>query len=212
MKPNPTTYLAIATWILKQMESRHVLSMDRDNILGEGLLRIVKCAKKWDGKRAKFATYAFKSARRTMLTAARVERNYRAAQPKFASRLCRANRLKMFSELPRAVALGYSPQFARDDPTVPDADRREFFKKVINCVLANEKPRIRRLLSLRYGLDGGEGDLEISEVARRMGLSRERVRQLEVRVMINIRKRLERGDIREAANDMLLELGLNPMD
>ena len=49
--------------------------------------------------------------------------------------------------------------------------------------------RDRQVLSLRFGLDG-EVALTLRETSLRLGISRERVRQIEIRALARLRKRI----------------------
>ena len=48
-------------------------------------------------------------------------------------------------------------------------------------------PRMRRVLSLRFGLDG-ESPQTLEEVGTQLGITRERVRQLETRALRELRQ------------------------
>lgn len=59
----------------------------------------------------------------------------------------------------------------------------------LRAALATLERRDREVLTLRYGLDGGE-PRTYAEVAGRLGLSRERVRQLELRALHRLRQQV----------------------
>ena len=64
---------------------------------------------------------------------------------------------------------------------------REFLRNDINELLLKLTPQQREALSLRFGLvDGNE--LSLAQVGQRMGVSRERVRQLEQQAIIALKK------------------------
>jgi RNA polymerase primary sigma factor len=52
--------------------------------------------------------------------------------------------------------------------------------------LEHLNPRMRRVLSLRFGLDGGHPQT-LEEVGTQLGITRERVRQLETRALRELR-------------------------
>ena len=56
----------------------------------------------------------------------------------------------------------------------------------------------RRILELRYGLDGGQ-PRTLSQVAGELGVSRERVRRLETRTLLELAARPELRSLRAAA-------------
>jgi RNA polymerase sigma factor (sigma-70 family) len=53
--------------------------------------------------------------------------------------------------------------------------------------LAGLDQKSRRVIELRFGLGGGEG-LTLNSVAEMMGVSRERVRQIEAQALAKMRK------------------------
>jgi RNA polymerase primary sigma factor len=55
------------------------------------------------------------------------------------------------------------------------------------------------VLKLRYGLDGAEGPTSLEEIGRRLGLTRERVRQIEGRALERLAMHREVGGLRPAA-------------
>lgn len=75
-----------------------------------------------------------------------------------------------------------------DEAPLPDfyADR-EFLRNDINELLLKLTPQQREALSLRFGLVDGK-ELTLTQVGQRMGVSRERVRQLELQAISALRK------------------------
>ena len=69
-----------------------------------------------------------------------------------------------------------------------DLLRREAIE-LVTRTLARLRPQERRVLEYRYGLRAGNG-LVLSEVGRRMSVSRERVRQIEVQAIRRMRRLL----------------------
>jgi RNA polymerase sigma factor (sigma-70 family) len=69
-----------------------------------------------------------------------------------------------------------------------DLLRREAIE-LVTRTLARLRPQERRVLEYRYGLRAGNG-LVLSEVGRRMSVSRERVRQIEVQAIRRLRQLL----------------------
>jgi len=62
----------------------------------------------------------------------------------------------------------------------------------VQALLANLEPRERRILELRYGLDGHEGPPRtFKEIGQAVGLTRERVRQLEKKALAALKDALE---------------------
>jgi DNA-directed RNA polymerase sigma subunit (sigma70/sigma32) len=75
----------------------------------------------------------------------------------------------------------------RETPPVEGIVVRQLLKAhVRNAVLAHLEPRDQEVLCARFGLDGNEGQT-LEEVAEVLGITRERVRQLERRALQQLR-------------------------
>jgi RNA polymerase primary sigma factor len=68
---------------------------------------------------------------------------------------------------------------AGDDPLPDEVTERRLQKEALGKALESLTERDRRVLELRYGL-GGEEPHTLEHIGRRLGLTRERVRQIEV--------------------------------
>ncbi len=213
-KADPAKHLRFVFFLFKRLEGRHTPWVDRDNVIGQGVAELVRCAAKWDGGHqsgAKFVTYARKSVGGALMSAMRRERNFRHSRAKTSTKRVGGRRLWMFSECPGAVSRGTAVEFAYRDTSAADAERQNFLRLLINEVLADETPAARLVIALRYGADS-RGPLTIKETADVMGRSRERIRQVEARAMNKIVYRLGKADAKELVNDSLIELGLNTME
>lgn len=76
-----------------------------------------------------------------------------------------------------------------EDHETPDPEEiaaQLLLRRDLDELLEELPPREMRVLQLRYGLDGGD-PMTLKEVGRRMGITRERVRQLESQAMSRIR-------------------------
>lgn len=87
---------------------------------------------------------------------------------------------------------------AGDTPDVHDQAEHVELSAALEQALEQLDPRSARVLRLRFGLDGG-GDKTLEEVAQRYGLTRERIRQIEVDALRKLRgipnlKELLRGE------------------
>jgi RNA polymerase primary sigma factor len=81
----------------------------------------------------------------------------------------------------------------------PDAEAAEGLgRKELADALAELKPRMRRVLEMRFGLNGDQASMTLEEVGEELGITRERVRQLESRAL---------RELRTAAPDLELYLG-----
>ena len=73
------------------------------------------------------------------------------------------------------------------DP-VEDVNLRQL-RSLLSGVVASLDPRERQIVEGRFGLHG-ESPLTLQQIGERMGLSRERVRQLETRALRNLREKV----------------------
>lgn len=71
---------------------------------------------------------------------------------------------------------------------VEEAFRQQRIQELVDAALTILKPQEREVLELRYGLDGDGRPLTRREVANMYGVSTERVRQIEVRGKLYMRK------------------------
>lgn len=92
--------------------------------------------------------------------------------------------------------------FIEDSKAVPPDDTATYnlLREKISEVLNDLPPREVRILQLRYGLlDGQKRTLE--EVGQKMGVTRERVRQLETQALIRLRHRSIKSKLRDYLGD-----------
>ena len=71
-------------------------------------------------------------------------------------------------------------------PFADDIANRDARVHVVKTMLGVLDDRERRIVELRYGLDGG-GPRDLAEVGKEIGVTRERVRQIEARVLSKLR-------------------------
>jgi RNA polymerase primary sigma factor len=65
---------------------------------------------------------------------------------------------------------------------------REFNKERVLNLLDHMNPRERKILDMRFGLDGQKKQYTLAEVAKKMKVSRERIRQIEEAALKKLRK------------------------
>ena len=71
-------------------------------------------------------------------------------------------------------------------------------KETLRKILASLAPRERRVLELRYGLDG-QHPRTLDEVGRTFNVTRERIRQIENQSLKKLRALAEAAKLREVA-------------
>lgn len=96
-------------------------------------------------------------------------------------------------------------QFLADDSIPDPAETADANQKLIALWdgLYALSDRDRRVLELRYGL-GGEDPKTLDDIGRRMGLTRERIRQIEVESLAKLERMYEMQGLREDANHNLI--------
>jgi RNA polymerase primary sigma factor len=68
--------------------------------------------------------------------------------------------------------------------------------KVIQKLMADLPPRERVILEYRFGFDGGKGTT-LEEAGQRFGITRERIRQIQAKLLKQLRRSIERLEDRE---------------
>ena len=86
-----------------------------------------------------------------------------------------------------------------DLPHVEPTDRLRLMEQAAAHAAAALPEILRTVVTLRYGLADGK-PLTLEEVDRRVGLSRQRVAQLKAQAVARLRKTLDRGRNRAAAD------------
>jgi RNA polymerase primary sigma factor len=72
-------------------------------------------------------------------------------------------------------------------------------EETLHRALAELPDRERQVLKLRYGLDGDQDPKSLEEIGRLLGLTRERVRQIESRALGQLATQREIEALHEAA-------------
>lgn len=76
---------------------------------------------------------------------------------------------------------------------IENDERREFLSHLISQL---KDPRQQRVLMLRFGLDGSGEYRTLEEVGERYGVTRERIRQIEMKGLAKLRKIMLKNNIK----------------
>jgi RNA polymerase primary sigma factor len=168
-----------------------------EELVGEGRLGLVLAAERFDRKReTRFTTYAIWWVRKRILRALDDSRTMIHVPDGQRRRLRRSPD----AVLPREISLDATPRYADARPlaeripdlSTPDPEdnllRLERLARLggaLDVLTAKE----RAVLELRFGLDDAPV-LSLKDAGERLGMSRERVRQIESQAMERLRKRL----------------------
>lgn len=98
-----------------------------------------------------------------------------------------------FSELEMSYEQVMSTLADHETGYIPDLDGFEL-PDAVKASLSELTPQQRRVVELRYGIGGDE--MTLAEVGSELGLSRERVRQIESKAMRTLRCRVDRPGAR----------------
>jgi RNA polymerase primary sigma factor len=88
---------------------------------------------------------------------------------------------------------------ANDEATVEEEVEVSLQEETLHRALADLPEREREVLRLRYGLDGETDPHSLEAIGRELGLTRERVRQIEANALERLALRREIGALRTAA-------------
>jgi RNA polymerase primary sigma factor len=89
--------------------------------------------------------------------------------------------------------------FASEDRRPDEQVEVQLTEKALRSAVAELPEREQRIVRLRYGLDGDEDPKSLEEIGRIMGITRERVRQLEAEALRRLAERREIAAIKSAA-------------
>ena len=141
-----------------------------EDLVAEGALGLLEASDRFDPAHGtRFITFATWWIRKRILLALdrRSGRTRRGSPPRVVPLEADTGRLGLLERLP--------------DPAAPDAERTFLRKELlaeVHRALRRLRPREREILRLRFGLDGEE-PRSLVEAATVVGVSRERIRQIE---------------------------------
>src|SRR5213593_1430313 len=88
--------------------------------------------------------------------------------------------------------------FASTEPTPDEQVELELTEKALRSAVAQLGEREQQILNLRYGLEGTEDPKSLEEIGRILGITRERVRQLEAEALRRLAERREIAALKAA--------------
>jgi RNA polymerase primary sigma factor len=181
-----SSHLAYIVHIAKKFRGRGVPFED---LIAEGCVGLLKAIRGYRGESGnRFMTYASFWVRKEILSAV-AEQPHEIRVPDYARRHGQVATRPFRLDLPRDAEddLRLADRLPHPDPLPAEAIfESEQILEVRRQVLALA-PRERIVIVCRYGLDG-QPPQTLVEVARRLGVSKERVRQIEVKALENLRR------------------------
>ncbi|MGH3003972.1 MAG: sigma-70 family RNA polymerase sigma factor [Gaiellaceae bacterium] len=85
----------------------------------------------------------------------------------------------------------YGDLFASDEKTPDEQVELDLNEQALHAAVADLPEREREILQLRFGLSGGNDPKSLEEIGRILGITRERVRQLEAEALRRLAERRE---------------------
>jgi RNA polymerase primary sigma factor len=95
-------------------------------------------------------------------------------------------------------SMAYGDLFASPEATPDEQVEVQLTEDALYAAIAELSDRDQRILRLRYGLDGTEEPKSLEEIGRILGITRERVRQLEAEALRRLAERRELAAIKAA--------------
>jgi RNA polymerase primary sigma factor len=93
----------------------------------------------------------------------------------------------------------YGELFAGDDPSPEEALTVSLAQDTLREAISELPAREREVVQLRYGLNGGGDPQSLDTIGKRLGLTRERVRQIEADALERLSMQREIVALRNAA-------------
>jgi len=94
--------------------------------------------------------------------------------------------------------VAFGDLFASEERTPDEQVEIDLTEQALRAAVAELSDREQRILTLRYGLDGREDPKSLEEIGRILGITRERVRQLEGEALRRLAERREIASLRAA--------------
>lgn len=158
--------LRLVVSVAKQYVTPHVSLFD---LISDGNISLIKAVEKFDFSRGnKFSTYATWA----------IKKNYART---FSTHLRQQDRFRTCQDELLGVQAGY-----RADPLLCESIQSEY-KSAVSSILARLDEREQAVIEQRFGLSTIREPRTLKEIGENLGVSKERIRQIEARAMKKLR-------------------------
>ena len=167
--------------------------MDFEDIVSSGTIGLLKAIEMFDPEKGGFSQYASAYINKYIRMALD---SYRGIHTKRYDRMTREERSSLVMEsLNEKVGDGdteFADSLVSDEASPSEAVEKASSIDAVRDAIDNAlDSREKFVVRARYGLDGN-GVLTLREIAEKLGMTHERVRQIEVSALTKLRERLER--------------------
>ena len=179
--------------VLKVANDYKWFGMDFEDIVSSGTIGLLKAIEMFDPERGGFSACASIYINKYIRMALD---SYRGIHTKRYNRMTREERSSLVMEsLNEKVGDGnteFADSLASDEVSPSEAVEKASSIDAVRDAIDNAlDSREQFIIRSRYGLDGN-GVLTLREIAEKLGMTHERVRQIEVSALTKLRERLER--------------------
>ena len=179
--------------VLKVANDYKWFGMDFEDIVSNGTIGLLKAIDKFDPEKGAFSACASAYINKYIRMALD---SYRGIHTKRYDRMTEEERSSCIVEsLNEKVGDGeteFAESLASDEASPSEAvEKASSIKAMHDAIDSALDSREQYIVLKRYGLDGNEV-LTLREIAERLGMTHERVRQIEVTALTKLRERLER--------------------
>lgn len=174
--PRPADHLGLLRSIAWRYRDR---GLDRDQLISAGYLALHGACLRYDPRRhAEFSTYATRAIRNAMMHAIATENHLFPYARRHGAVVCSLDH----------DPVGTHPEWGRPSLALERAETAAQVQRALRMI----RPRDREVMRLRFGLDPGMGPQTLEQIAWGLGITKERVRQLECRAMRRLEMILSR--------------------
>ena len=179
--------------VMKIANDYRRFGMDFEDIVSSGTIGLLKAIEMFDPEKGTFSQYASAWINKYIRMALD---SYRGIHTKRYDRMTQEERSSYVMEsLNEKVGDGdteFADSLASDEVSPSEAVEKASSIKAMHDAIDNAlDSREKFVVRARYGLDGN-GVLTLREIAEKLGMTHERVRQIEVSALTKLRERLER--------------------